>query len=171
MRFKALGLFLLLSAVGAQAGEECECHCGEVVDHFAYGALGVGPLPLPIPVFGLGYRAQSGHMGVDTGIQVSTLGYVTQLKTRLLWQYYPRPHFVSQFYTGVGMSPSAIFCRGKVVGTFAPQAVFGTQYYNADGMRRFFEVQVEYPTLAVDHHSRSSLVRFPLVTLMYGIGF
>ena len=45
----------------------------EIAQNFGYMSLGLGPLPVPLPVFGLGYQAQVNRHGVDVSLQALTV--------------------------------------------------------------------------------------------------
>ena len=143
----------------------------DVAQGNAFFSLGVGPLPIPLPAFGLGYRAQQGHFGSEISGQVTTVVYATQLKGNLLVHYYPKPSLASQFYVGTGVGPSVIFDGGSTF-TISPELVLGQQYRNASSDLRFIQAQISFPTIAITGHKhRAHLFEMPLVVVSYGIGF
>ncbi len=157
----------------------CETMPQEVTQGFGYLSIGLGPFPVPLPAFTGGYRSQAGHHGFDASLQVQTVIAATQLKTNLLYHYYPKPCLRSQSYYGIGVGPSVVF-KGHRRSTgflISPEFVFGKQYRNETDDIRFFQAQVSFPTFGhVDgtfHHSRGfrHLTWFPLVIISYGWGF
>ena len=42
-----------------------ECEAAPVEASFGYISLGLGPFPIPMPLFGIGGRYQKGHHGFD----------------------------------------------------------------------------------------------------------
>lgn len=141
--------------------------------HGVYGELGLGPFPLPIPVFGVGLREQQGHHGFDISLKASTVVSCTHLKTSLLYHYYFKPCIVSQFYTGLGISSGVLFGR-RPQPLLSPEFVFGKQYMTKTGGIRFFQAQASFPTFAWNtkkHSDGSSTLYMPLVVLSYGVIF
>src|SRR5437879_2065836 len=124
MKQKLISLLIAISAlitVPAYAG-----YSGCLVqESFGYSSFGLGPLPVPIPTYAIGYRAQSEHHGVDISLQASTVVVLTQLKPSLLYHYYPNPSYCSQFYFGAGFSPSYVFGSGEHLCLLSPEFVFG----------------------------------------------
>ena len=144
----------------------------DVTQGYGFFSLGLGPMPIPLPAFGIGYRAQQGHFGSELSLQATTLVYAAQLKGNFLLHYYPKPNFASQFYVGTGISPSAVFGNGKSAFAISPELVLGQQYRNASSDPRFIQAQISFPTLAIaGHKHRAYLLGMPLVVLSYGIGF
>jgi hypothetical protein len=143
-----------------------------VTQSMGYFSLGTGPLPLPLPVFGVGYRTQSGYVGAEVSAQYTTLVYINQLKADLLLHYYPKPCLASQFYVGAGVGSSVIFGSEfrKIPVTLSPELVLGQQFCNSSDDVRFIQAQISVPTLCLrgDHFG---LVKYPLVTISYGFGF
>jgi hypothetical protein len=161
-----------------QPYQPCTYQPCEVRQQFGYGSLGLGPFPIPIPVFGVGYRTQSGHHGGDFSLQASTIVVTTQVKASLLYHYYFKPDYCSQFYLGGGVGPSIMFGSGDHAVLLSPELVFGKQYRNESDDLRFFQAQVSFPTFALSHdhhhHHRNHhchILKFPLVVLSYGIAF
>lgn len=139
-----------------------------------YGELGLGPFPLPVPVFGLGYREQIGHHGWDLSLKVSTVVCATHLKGSLIHHYYFKPDLRSQFYVGAGASMGALFGHHDWDSTAlaSPEFVFGKQYLTQTGGLRFFQAQASFPTLTFNRkHHKSEPFWMPLVVLSYGVLF
>lgn len=136
---------------------------------FPYVSLGIGPAPVPLPVFGVGYRAQWGHHGVNALVNASTVYYITGVKGSVLYNYYFKPNLDSQFYFGVGPAVGGLFSNKRAHGYGgAAEFSFGKQYRNQTGDVRFFEAEFDFP-LVVDH--KPHFVAYPVVVLNYGIGF
>ncbi len=137
-----------------------------------YFSFGAGPMPIPFPSFGVGYRAQSDHFGTDVSVQLTSIICVNALKANMLFHYYPKPNPSSQLYFGGGVGPSAVFigCK-RAVFSISPEFVFGEQYRNQSGDLRFIQAQVSIPTLSFLRHHQYKVFPFPLVTISYGMGF
>ncbi len=139
---------------------------------FPYVSLGLGPAPIPLPIFGAGYRFQQGHHGFDTSVNVATVYFATAVKASALYHYYFKPNSASQFYTGVGPAIGVGFeidrhrCGVGGVAEF----VFGKQYINDTGDIRFFQADIDFP-LVFGNRGKVHVVAVPLVVLKYGIGF
>lgn len=143
----------------------------QLEQQFGYFSLGVGPLPIPLPVFALGYRTQIGHHGFDGSFQVTTVIEATQLKTNLLYHYYFKPSVVSQFYVGGGVGPSLLiqnYRHDRCKFLISPEFVLGQQYLNKSKDIRFMQAQISFPTVYVP---KGKVFYGPLVVLSYGFGF
>lgn len=145
-----------------------------VEQQYGFVSAGLGPFPIPLPMFTGGYRVQSGHHGAEASVQVATIVEATTVKTNLLYMHYFKPNPASQFYAGAGVAPGVIFGRGygfyEDLFFVGPQFVVGKQYRNETSDLRFFQMEVGYPTAAFCDH-RTKVLNFPLVTLSYGWGF
>ena len=167
--------FSALSLYADQANLVSSENENKLVTHsMGYMQLGLGPAPFPLPVFGVGFRAQKDHNGIDASLQISTIVFLTQVKASTLYHYYFTPSLKSQFYAGGGIGLSGIFyekygdCwRNK--GMLSPEFVFGKQYLNDTGSTRFFQAQMSFPTFFLGHFHKP--MYFPLVVISYGIGF
>jgi hypothetical protein len=184
-RIKLITILLLVSSVSAFATSPKD----EVVKtsdqtfvtkSYGYLDIGVGPLPLPIPSFGMGYRNQLHHHGCDLSLRLSTIVFVTQVKSNFLYHYYFKPNLASQFYIGGGLGISGLFSNSHKIqnGTmcFSPEFVLGKEYKNESGDRRFAQVQISWPTYSFKHFSDRNfsdcrILYMPLVVFSYGIGF
>ncbi len=158
----------------------------KVQSQFPYFTIGLGPFPIPVPVFGLGYRYQNGHNGVDASFSASTVVVLTEIKTTLLYQYYFKPSYSSQFYVGAGPTVAGLlgYLQGnnpliKVVKILvkhrnalllSPEFVVGKQYKTQSGNLRFIQAEINWPTVCIYNH-RVHLFMLPLVVLNYGISF
>lgn len=147
---------------------------------YGYLDIGVGPLPLPLPSFGIGYRNQLQHHGYDLSLQLSTIVFLTQVKSNFLYHYYFKPNLDSQFYVGGGVGMSGLFGHHDKIKDctlcFSPELVFGKEYKNESGDRRFAQVQISWPTYSLRHFSERNfsdchVLYMPLVIFSYGIGF
>lgn len=153
-----------------------------VQQKFGYFSAGLGPFPIPLPAFSAGFRAQSGHNGIDTSLQAQTIVFATGLKGNVLYLYYPKPNKLSQFYMGGGIGPGYVFIHGSRFHDnpgflLSSEFVFGKQYRNETDDLRFFQLQVSFPTFEFYKHSMSwkfhtsGPVFFPFTIISYGIGF
>lgn len=135
-----------------------------------YVSLGIGPAPFPLPIFGLGYRAQHNHHGFNTSFNFIALpDLFIAGKGSALYDYYFNPNKVSQLYLGMG--PAIIGGGSSYMGEIFGGAEFvvGKQYLNETGASRFFEVSIDIPF--IDFKRAHSCYPIPLVLFTYGIGF
>jgi len=136
-----------------------------IKDSYRYFCVGIGPLPIPAPLIGIGGRFQKGHHGFDGSLQVSSLLLVSMAKVNMNYLYYFKPNLDSQFYLGAGLSligaSSLTSDKGYVYP--APQFVIGKQYTTKKGSKRHFQAEVT-PWLF-----KGGV--FPTVVLSYGFGF
>lgn len=168
-------LFLLLLIIlGSAFGKECIASTeidSQVNQQFAYFSSGLGPLPIPLPVFALGYNVQRGHHGADLSLQGVTIVSVTQLKANMLYHYYFKPCHASQFYAGGGLGTSILLnTHDKSQLLVSPEFVFGKQYRNETNDLRFVQMQISFPTLTFRHHKYRAFA-FPLAVISYGMAF
>ena len=174
-------LAIIVLSVTAMGGLSAQEETPEKVkDYFGYVDLGVGPAPIPLPIFGLGHRAQNGTFGFDMNLRVSTVVALTQVKANMLFLHYFNPDAAKQFYFGAGPGVSGLFTDYKHLDeaalTVSPEFVFGKEYRADTKSKRFFEARISWPTYVsgkVDGHAIDSdhLFKYPLVTLHYGWGF
>jgi hypothetical protein len=135
----------------------------------SYGSIGVGPLPIPLPVFGIGHREQYGHHGFDVNVQATTVVSATLVKGKLFYNYYFNPNLKSQFYTGIGVGVGGIFCNGFHP-LASPEFVIGKQYKTDAGNTSFFQMEVSFPTFS-RHNFPNHSCKFPMVVFSYGLCF
>lgn len=144
----------------------------QVDSTLGYFSVGLGPFPFPLPAFGLGFRKQIDNFGLDVSAQVSTLVFVTQVKTSLLYQYYPKPNLDSEFYMGIGPALSGLFGAYGCDSAFliSPELALGRQYKTKTDDTRFIEMRVNWPSFdpASRHHK---VMWMPLVMFNYGMAF
>jgi hypothetical protein len=143
---------------------------------YGYVSLGVGPLPLPASLFGVGGRYQHEHNGVDGSLQFFTLGSAfTIAKENIDYLYYFKPDLASQFYMGVGVGFTEFWSKhNKMAAYLSPQLILGQQYTNSSSDVRYFQAQIDPVFLDLTHlHKRnhSRVGTFPAVVLSYGICF
>jgi hypothetical protein len=184
MKMKLLTLCAAaLIGVAAEPNRDVEI-AAPVVQANPYFAIGAGPLPIPLPNFAFGYRTQNGHFGMDYSIQVATIIEATQLQGNVLFNYYPKPSLTSQAYLGFGVTPGVFFQSGRwATPNIAPAFVIGKQYRNESNDLRFFQAQINFPTVAwktngwrscwgwdYSHH-KVEVLKMPLLTISYGWGF
>ncbi len=136
----------------------------------AYVSLGLGPFPVPMPLFGIGGRFQEGHHGADISLQGVSFGRgFSILKENVDYLYYFKPNLESQFYAGFGASATEIFSNRKCESYLSPQFLIGKQYTNKVGDVRFFQAQIEPVFLDLNRNLKPGF--FPVVVLSYGICF
>lgn len=172
MKINCLGICLLLF-VGMLHGQE-PVQTPNVKGSFGYADIGIGPLPLLVPTFGLGCRTQYNHHGWDLSLHAASVVVLTEIKGSLLHHYYFNPCFESQFYSGLGIGFGALFSKHDDTLTFlSPEFAFGKEYTTDTGGLRFFQVQVSFPTFYSNkgHHFSHHPFYMPLVVFSYGIGF
>lgn len=165
----ALGLAMSLAALLPLHGDETPTPSAPAIvrDSSCYIDLGLGPFPLPLPVFGLGHREQWQHHGMDVHLQVSTIVEVTSVKGSALYLHYFKPNLPSQFYMGAGAGIGGLFNKHRDFRLYgSPEFVLGKQYLNEAGDKRYFQTQMSFPTF-----SEHAPVYFPLIVFSYGIMF
>jgi hypothetical protein len=129
---------------------------------YGYYCVGIGPLPFPAPLVGVGGRYQYGHHGFDGSLQASSLLFFNVVKVNANYLYYFKPNLDSQWYIGAGVGLtqpfSALIARrpGPYV---SPQLVVGKQYTNERGNPRHFQAEISW------------LDEFPVAVISYGISF
>lgn len=157
-----------------------EAKNSDIQSSLSYFDIGVGPLPIPIPNFGVGHRIQDNHHGADFSLKAATIVYVTQVKVNGLYHYYFTPNLQSQFYVGAGLGMSALlghhdsFKRPRFC--LSPEFAFGKQYINEANDVRFVQVEISWPTFSKKKSSDGafkshSTLYMPLVVVSYGICF
>lgn len=129
-----------------------------------YLSVGAGPLPVPLPSFGIGYRTQHNYLGLDLSAKVQPLLIFTIISERAVATYYPNPSADAQIYLGAGVGLHATFDHiwsgTKFDGlAFSPEFTVGRQYKSKDGHNRTVSADV------------SVIERQPIFTLNYGYGF
>jgi len=137
-----------------------------------YVSLGVGPLPWPLPFFGVGHRMQEGHHGFDASLQAFYFGRAGILKENFNYLHYFKPKLASQFYMGAGIGVTEVIGCGGCAVLLSPEIVLGKQYTNKDGDVRFFQAQIDPVFLNVSSINRKgSWGAYPAIMLTYGICF
>jgi hypothetical protein len=156
-----------------------------VKDSYGYVDLGVGPAPIPLPIYGIGYRFQSNEHGFNASLRSSTVVVFTSLKLGLHYFHYFKPDLDKQFYMGIGPSIGGVFQtaghsyhREQNHLIASPELIVGKSYRSDTGARRFFEASIDFPTFTNRAHrclngtwSKTDVLWFPLVSLHYGWGF
>lgn len=167
------------SILQAPAVAESDCKQKEVEQieaipvkaSYKYVNFGVGTLPFPAPVLGLGVRGQRGHHGFDASVQISSIGISTTIKENIDYLYYFKPNLASQYYLGggFGFSQYVILIEGgKQEMLLSPQIVFGKQYTTKAGGVRYFQMQIDPVFTSL---TRSYSGAYPAIVLSYGICF
>lgn len=164
-----------VAEIDCQKQDVLQTEAAPVKASYGYVSLGLGPFPIPMPLFGVGGRFQNGHHGFDGSIQFISFGRgFTLAKENLDYLYYFKPDLASQFYVGGGVSFTEIWSHRHFQAYLSPQLVFGKQYTNEAGGVRYFQAQIDPVFLDLNHlhkkhHSRFGT--FPAVVLSYGICF
>jgi len=173
MKLKFVCIFLSLFATAFAEELTSSLPTNEPIkQQFGYVSAGLGPMPIPLPVFAGGYRSQLGNQGLDVSLQVSTVVTATQVKTNVLYLRYPKPSLSSEFYVGAGIAPGCLFGSDIALFTLSPEFVFGKQYRNESNDLRFFQLQASFPTFSIaGAKPHNPVFLFPLITISYGIGF
>lgn len=145
-------------------------------ESFFYFDMGIGPLPLLIPTFGIGGRSQYKHIGGDLSLDVSTIYYVTSVKLTPSILYYPSVNLNSQFYAGLGAAFTGYFSNKENLKRsaicFSPELIFGKKYKNNEGKNRFFETRIGFPTIGRGLKKKEKkVIYYPIVYFKYGIAF
>jgi hypothetical protein len=147
--------------------------------HTGYFDIGVGPLPCLAPSFGMGYRYQHNHHGLDMNVRAITamgLYDATVAQANLLYDYYFKPSLKSQFYLGAGVGCAYLFgdaishhhwndYRHRLL--LSPEIVLGKNYVNEAGDERFFQAQIDIPTFKITRWNKPLYA--PIVLLTYGL--
>lgn len=153
-----------------------------VKDSYGYVDLGAGPAPVPLPIFGIGYRFQSNEHGFNVSLRSSTVVIYTNVKCGVHYFHYFNPNIDQQFYLGIGPALDGIFKtsgdRGNSYLIASPELIFGKSYRSDTKARRFFEVSIDFPTFTNKANrcfegvwKKTDVFWFPLVSLHYGWGF
>ena len=153
--------------------------CQPIRKAFNYFEVGLGPFPAPIPSFAVGHRDQWGHHGQDLSLYASTIVMLTQVKLNALYHYYFKPCIRSQFYIGGGVGISTLIANNSHIKNslvcLSPEFVIGREFLNQTNDRRFFQMQVSFPTYEVGRLKtlgmHNHVLYYPIVIFSYGIGF
>lgn len=154
-------LVTLIGTAGAVCAES------EVRNSFGHVDLGLGPAPVPLPIFGIGHRNQWGKNGFDVTLNATTVVAATAVKFTPSYIRYFTPNLQAQFYMGVGVGVTGIFGSGGQA-VLSPEVLFGKEHQSDTGGRRFFQGQIGFPTYSPTAHK---VTCFPIVTFTYGICF
>ena len=143
-----------------------DCEVPVVEASYGYVCVGIGPLPVPAPLAGVGWRYQKGHHGFDGSLQISSVLVINVAKINANYLYYFNPNLDSEWYLGAGvglLGTSIITSENRNRGYLSPQLVVGNQYTNKNGNLRHFQAEIS-PWLVGGG-------AFPTVTLSYGFSF
>lgn len=139
-----------------------DCEAPVVEASYGYYCVGIGPLPFPAPLVGVGGRYQNGHHGFDGSLQGSSLIMINIIKANANYLYYFNPNLDSQWYIGAGVGltkPFSPMWRDKNSVYVSPQLIVGKQYTNKHGSIRHFQAEISW------------LDEFPVAVVSYGISF
>lgn len=184
-------LACFLSCFGALFSEAKQEVPSNLFDQYGYVDLGLGPAPVPLPIFGIGYRMQSNKHGFDTNLRIATVGEASAFKVGVHYLRYFSPNLERQFYFGAGGAGCVATCKWADGngGFISPEFIFGKSYLSDTGARRFLELSIDFPSFTFNRHKRSHydwvkgeyvhgnpkihgrMFWFPLVSLHYGWGF
>ncbi len=164
MKKLVVSLSILITSLGFCSSEEAK------EDHFVYGSFSVGPIPLPVPGIGVGYRSQTTHRGWDANLRLSTVILGSQLKLSLNRLYYFNPYVRNSYYIGggasVGVFMDVYMSAGKLfVFTFSPEFRLGKEFVRKSGRKQFVQLELSLPTF---HNGKGHLFLYPLLVLTYG---
>jgi hypothetical protein len=159
----------------APAVEPAENTCGRASDFYA--SIGVGPLPVLLPVFGIGFRENWNHHGFDVSAQVATIVKATGVRMNLLYSYVIHPNPKGQTYVDFGAAVGSVFHKGFAGMFTSPELVVGRQWKNKSNEKRFCQAEISFPNFSWEykHHEnkfdRHDVLYFPVVTISYGFLF
>jgi len=141
----------------------------DIDSSFSYRTIGIGPIPIPALNLGIGRRIKGGRYAGDFTVNLATLGIVNALQVYANGLCYIHQKPSAHTYIGAGASAAVAFSfpEASYSGYIAPNILGGREFINADGNRRFFQVEV----LVLPFDIYSSNLILPLVTLKYGIAF
>ncbi len=159
---KKFGIICLI-ACGAVFAEEVKSSHG-------YVNVGIGPLPIPAPQVGLGWRYQNGHHGLDALIQLAWF-YDFAAKQSLVYLHYFNPNTKSQFYEGIGIAFSELFDKKFGGIFFSPEFVIGNEFTTKRGNLRFVQAQIDWPFKDLLNGGLTMVGFCPGVSISYGICF
>lgn len=148
---------------------------------YGYGAFGLGPMPILLPTFGLGWMGQWDHHGFDARVEAETVVEITAVSLKALYNYYPSPDVSGEFYYGAGLSYISLIGHGYRP-AIAPQFVVGKRYQTDGNGKRFIEGCFGFPTVSLDRMIekrtvfdsnvlKKSILWYPTLVVSYGIGF
>lgn len=134
----------------------------------------VGSFLLPVPIIGFGWRAQSGHVGLDLSFNTMFLIMPVAFQEKAMFLHFPKPNLASQWYWGLGAAAtqSASWMRdirtayGNLL--FGPSFTFGKSYLTGEEKKRFFQANVD---VFFSNRDKFRTVPYPAITLNYGFGF
>lgn len=137
---------------------------------FNYKAIGIGPLPAPVLILGVGHRVALGEKGgLDIGVSGATLFAINtvRLPGDLLGYFGKQSN--SQYFAGIRGTGGTIFgtITYDTIWYAAPNAVVGKEFINSEGHKRFFQVEGIYPVFS----NNFTEATIPFFTLKYGFCF
>jgi hypothetical protein len=152
----------------------------KVKKSFGYITTGTGPFPFVVPTFGLGYRYQKNHIGMDISLDASTIYFLTSIKITPSTLFYLSPNKREQLYFGIGPNLGVLIPKNnKWLGTcfyFSPALILGRNYQKKGKKNRIYETRIEWPTFFKGKLKKKKLFKnkklyCPLVYFKYGMGF
>ena len=136
-----------------------------VNNSYNYWGIGVG-----IPTFvsaKFGHREQRHHHGVEYGVGVTPLVYVTEAHAFGSLLFYPSLNLNAQTYLGLGLRAGGFLeLNRKKFGYVAPGFMVGREYLNREGTRRFIQVAFGPGGL-----TNKGLEYWTSISLTFGYGF
>lgn len=140
---------------------------------YAYGGIGLGPLPFPALTLSVGKRiALHDSCSIDGGLTLATLVRWNLIRGYVNGLFYLNQKPCSQFYVGLGGSVGVPFGYDEIYkagALAAPSLLVGKEFYNSEGNKRFFQAEVLYPVYGFSEDEWFNL--FPVITLKYGFAF
>lgn len=139
---------------------------------FGYYNMKMGPLPIPVPEIGFGYRFHKGSFGVDLGFTGYSIVVVSGAKLSFAPLYYTP----ADVYFGLGgqvQRLSILSLEGGVVrqNLFSPLFMIGRQFQRGSKRQKF--VQFEYNPIL--YRTEASPVEhglnYALLNFSYGVQF
>jgi hypothetical protein len=152
----------------------------DVTKQYPYVSLGVGPLPIPLPVFAIGYTGQKNHHGYDVNLTLATMVEITALKQNFLYRHYFNPSYESQMYAGCGLGVTELLYKHSFAKNFtlalSPEFVIGNQFQTKAKFERFLQTQISFPYLGVNKFAKKKFHKthalwYPVVVVSYGVAF
>lgn len=162
-----------------------------VIESFFYGGVGAyNAILLPLPSFGLGYRFQYNHVGLDLSVDGTSLLICNFLRLSPAILFYPKPDNASQMYTGFACGclyiNHADVYRGGWNNNFfcLPELVVGYQYKRNSGKNNFIELRLGAPIIHLNpkkdpyyrytggnEYTYLTPIIIPCASIKFGFGF
>jgi len=169
-------IIALISLIGSAYASEITCE-PQMQSSYTYGTIGLSPLPIPAPTFGLGRRAMLGKAtALDFGAEWATLIYYNLFSGYANGLLYFKRKPTSQVYMGlggtIGMLHSAdrLYSNTHGLGYATPNLILGREFLTRKGRRMFFQIDTKYPLFLFSGSDRGFL-NWGFLDLKWGIAF